>query len=329
MRKAILLVAVAATLAACNPFGLPSTRSLENGAESMLASATSFQVAGHYQAGGADWTITVQLTRPDREHVIATSAGQQLEAVVVGGAAYFRGQKFLAAHLTDPRSQALVNAAGEAWWKGIAVDVPTFPDLTGGTALRSNFLGPAVTKRVDDQSVNGFAAVELSGARADVYIGTDPPYPLLRVRLKDGVTVDGITNADFVFSRVGADFAISEPSPVIDFSNLSTLPPIYTVLAVDTTGCGSTCVVSATLKNLGGPTGASAPSTVTFTMTDPVSNRTLGTCSATVQPDVGYNQTTTVSCTIAAQPVNAAVVTAVATNPGRGQSGMAAVRHSF
>ena len=329
MRKAILLVGVATALAACNPFGLPSTRSLERGAESMLTTATSFQVAGHYQAGGADWTITLQLTRPDREHVIATSGGQQLEAVVVPGGAYFRGQKFLAAHLTDPGSQSLVQAAGDAWWKGIAVEVPTFPDLVGGPAFRTNFLGPAVTKRVDGQFVNGVAAVELSGARADVYIGIDAPYPLLRVRLHDGVTVDGISNADFIFSQVNADFAIHDPSPVIDFSNLSTLPPIYTVLSVNTTGCGSPCVVSATLKNLGGPTGASAPSTVMFTMTDPVSNRTLGTCSATVQPDVGYNQTTTVSCTIAAQPVNAAVITAVATNPGRGQSGMAAGSHPF
>ena len=317
MRNAILLVGVAALLAGCNPFGLPSTRSLEIGAESMLNSATSFQVAGHYQAGGADWTITIQLSRPDDEHVIATSGGQQLEAVVLGRTAYFRGQKFLATHLTDPRSQALVNAAGDAWWKGIAVDVPTFPDLVGGTALRSNFLGPAVTKRVDDQLVNGVVAVELSGARADVYIGSEPPFPLLRVRLKDGVTVDGIANADFVFSQVGADFAIQDPSPVIDFSNLSTLPPIYTVLTVNTTGCGSPCVVSATVKNLGGPTGAFAPSTVAFTMTDPVSNRTVGTCSATVQPDVGYNETTSVSCIITAQPVNAAVVTAVATDPGR------------
>ena len=318
MRNAILLVGVVTALAACNPFGLPSTRSLENGAENMLTSARSFQVDGHYQAGGVDWTITMQLTRPDRERVIATSGGQQLEAVVMGGTAYFRGQKFLASHLTDPRSLGLVQAAGGAWWKGIAVDVPTFPDLTGGTAFRSNFLGPAATKRVDDQSVNGVAAVELSGARADVYIGADPPYPLLRVRLRDGVIVDGIANADFVFSQVGADFAIQDPSPVIDFSNLSTLPPIYTVLAVNTTGCGSPCLVSATLKNLGGPTGASAPSTVTFTMSDPVSNRTLGTCSATVQPDVGFNETTSVSCTISAQPVNAAVVTAVATNPGLG-----------
>jgi hypothetical protein len=37
-----------------------------------------------------------------------------------------------------------------------------------------------------------------------------------------------------------------------------------------------------------------------------------------VQPDVGYNSTTTVSCTVSAQAVNAAVITATADNPGRG-----------
>jgi hypothetical protein len=320
MRNSILVVCTAAALAACNPFGLPSTRALENGAAGMLTSARSFQIDGRYQAAGSTWTISMQVTRPDREHVTAGSGGQQLEAVVLGQTAYFRGQKFLAAHLTDPRSQSLVSAAGNAWWQGIAVSPPTFPDLTGGAAFRNDFLGQAVTKRVDNQSVNGVDAVELSGARADVYVGTDPPYPLLRVRLKDGVTVDGVTNADFVFSNVGADFGISAPSPVIDFSNLSTLPPIYTVESVNASACGSPCAVSATVKNLGGSTGAIAQSTVTFTLSDPVSNRTLGSCTAAVQPDVGFNQTTSVSCTINAQPVNAAVVTAVATNPGRGSS---------
>src|SRR5690242_16740781 len=200
MRNAILLIAGAAILAACNPFGLPSTRALENGAGTMLTSATSFQIAGRYQAGGTTWDVSIQVTRPDREHVVATSGGQQLEAVVMGQTAYFRGQKFLAAHLTDPRSKSLVSAAGNSWWEGIAVELPTFPDFTGGKAFQTDFLGPAVTKRIDGQSVNGAGAVELSGARADVYIGVDPPYPLLRVKLKDGVTVDGVTNADFVFS---------------------------------------------------------------------------------------------------------------------------------
>jgi hypothetical protein len=72
------------------------------------------------------------------------------------------------------------------------------------------------------------------------------------------------------------------------------------------------------LKNLGGASGAVGPSTVTFAMTDPASKQTLGTCQAKVQPDVGYNSTTTVSCIVGAQAVNAAVVTAMTDNPGRG-----------
>jgi hypothetical protein len=55
-------------------------------------------------------------------------------------------------------------------------------------------------------------------------------------------------------------------------------------------------------------------------MTDAVSKRVLGTCSTQVSPDVGYNVTTTVTCTFAnldIQQANAATVTASADNPGR------------
>jgi hypothetical protein len=159
--------------------------------------------------------------------------------------------------------------------------------------------------------------VRLSGSRADVYIASVAPYRLLRVRLKEGVVVDGIAGADLSFSNVDHDFGIAAPRDIIDFGDLSTLPPVYTVVSVDASACGSPCVVSAKLKNLGGLTGARAPSTVAFTMTDPVSKQALGACTATVQQDVGYNSTTTVSCTINAKPVNGAVVTASAQNPGR------------
>jgi hypothetical protein len=306
-------------LAGCDPFGLPSTRALENGAETMLASAESYEIKGVYTAAGAQWTFDMQFARPDARHITVSSTSEQVEAIIMGGDAYFRGQAFLARHLgNDPQSQNLARAAGNAWWKDRAPLVPTFPDLTDGSVFRANFLGSAASVRTDHQSVGGVDAVELSGVRADVYIASAAPYHLLRVRFHDGVVVDGISGADLAFTNVDHDFGIKAPSDVIDFSNLSTLPPIYTVLSVDTSGCVSPCVVSAKLKNLGGTIAAVAPSTVTFTMTDPVSKQTLGSCTATVQPDVGYNSTTTVSCTISALPVNAAVVTATANNPGRG-----------
>jgi ketosteroid isomerase-like protein len=78
--------------------------------------------------------------------------------------------------------------------------------------------------------------------------------------------------------------------------------------------------VSALLKNLGGKVGARAPSTITFTMADSASKKTIGTCQVQVQPDVGYNATTRVSCTInlgSGQQANAALITATPDNPGR------------
>jgi len=318
VKQVLGLALVMAALAACDPFGLPSTRSLESGAASMFTTATSYEMKGSYTAAGADWTVDMQYTRPSKRHLTVGSASEQVEAVIIDGDAFYRGQAFLAKHLgSDPLSQSIARVAGNAWWKDTAGLVPTFQDLTSEAAFRSNFLGPAVDKRTDHQLVDGIDAVELSGRRADVFIASAPPYRLLRVHLKEGVVVDGIAGADLRFSNVDKDFGIAAPTDVINFSNLSTLPPIYRVSSIDTSACGSPCTVSATLRNLGGTVGARAPSTVTFTMTDPISKQALGTCTATVESDVGYNSSTTVSCTINAKPVNGAVVTATVENPGR------------
>jgi hypothetical protein len=312
--------AAVAALSACNPFGLPATRALEGGARAMLDSA-GYDVSGDYSAGGSAWTVDLQLARPDARHVVVTHDGVSLEAVLIGQNGYFRGHDFLAQKLSgNPLAPSLVAAAGNAWWKDTTTLVPSLPDLTDGTAFASTFLGSAVTSRTDNQPVGGVDAVELSGTRANVYIASAPPYRLLRLHLNKGVVIDGISDADLTYRAVAADFKIVAPSAVIDFANFSTLPPIYTVLLVDTSACGSPCTVSAKLKNLGGTAPAQAASTVSFTMADPASGRQVGSCQATVRPDVGYNSTTTVSCNIAGIPTNAAVVTAVATNPGRAAS---------
>jgi hypothetical protein len=55
-------------------------------------------------------------------------------------------------------------------------------------------------------------------------------------------------------------------------------------------------------------------------MTDAASQQPVGRCQTPVVPDVGYNATTTVSCTIndvTVQLSNAATVTATPDNPGR------------
>jgi hypothetical protein len=322
LRAIPLAFLLTALLAACDlPFGLglPSTRALEAGARASLASS-ALELSGTYQDAGSRWSIDVQLARPDREHVTVTGATLKLEAIVIGGQGYFRGQDFLAAHSgSDPLSQSLVRAAGNAWWKGAAGLVPAMSELTDADAFQRTFLGASVSRRTDHVTVDGVDAVDLSGARADVFIDVAPPYRLLRVSFAAGTSIDGLRLADLHYGGFGKDFKIAVPQDVIDFSNLSTLPPIYQVESVDTSRCATPCLVSALLRNLGGLSGASAPSTVTFTMTS-TGGDLLGRCQADVTPDVGSNDTTTVSCTITNVSVtfNAAIVTASVDNPGRG-----------
>jgi len=315
--SALLLVAGAA----CDlPFqlGQPTTRELETGAADSLSNSTTFTLKGTYaDAAGSAWTINAVLLRPDREDVTVTGNGAQVEAILIGPQAYFSGQAFLAKHMgSDPLSQNLVKAVGNAWWKGSTTLAPQLPDLTTGKAFRATFLGAAVTQRTDQVSIDGADAVELSGPRADVYIQAAAPHYLLHVRLRDGAVIDGLARADLDYSNFNGKVDISAPTDVIDFSNLTTLPPIYTVVSVDTSRCVTPCVVSAVLKNLGGMAGAKAPSTVTFTLA--YAGTALGACQAVVSPDVAYNSTTTVSCTIVftGQVAASAVVTATADNPG-------------
>lgn len=346
MTKIGFLVVLGAALLAVSscdlPFGLgtPSTRALENGIVASL-DAAGFEVGGAYTqvapgsvvqvasgpriaapAAGATWNIDMQLSRhPAGQHMQLSTTGVKLEAIVIGDNAYFRGRDFLYQFLGgDPQTRDLAKAAGNSWWKGPAELVPQLPDLTNSVAFRSSFLGSAVSSRADHVTVAGVDAVELSGARADVYVASTAPYQLLRVVLQQRVTVDGITRADLSYSNFGHDFGIAAPKDVIDFSNLSTLPPLYTVVSVDASRCASPCVVSAVVKNIGGPSGAVAPSTVVFTLTDPASGTVGGTCTATITPDVGFNATTTVSCTIplSGPAPNAAIITATPQNPGRG-----------
>ena len=320
---AVAGAAVFAALAACEPpfnLGQPTTRTLELGVADTLTAATSLWIGGSYkEQSGDSWTIALLIVRPDREEVTVSGAKGKVNAIVIGNSAYFSGQDFLSQHMgADPLSRDLVKAAGNAWWKGSAALAPTLPDFTNGRAFRSTFLASAATQRTDHVSVDGVEAIEMSGPRADVFIRAESPYYILHVRIKKGAFIDGIGEADLKYSNFNRSVDIGAPKDVIDFSNLSTLPPIYTVVSVDTSGCASPCVVSALLKNLGGVTGAKGPSIVTFTMTSAASGQAIGSCQAPVQPDVGFNATTTVSCaiTLSGPPANAAIVTATADNPG-------------
>ena len=315
------LVAFAALCACEGPFGigLPSTRSLEQGARDSL-SFNRYEMSGSYVEAGGQVSIDVQFDRPSNQKITVESSKVKLDAIILGDKAYYRGQEFLAAHIgSDPLSQNLAKAAGNAWWRGAPGAIPDMQDLTEADAFARTFLGPAVSTRTDHVVVDGVDAVDLAGRRADVYIAMADPHRLLGVRFDGTTSVDGIEQATLTYSNFGKDFGIVAPSDVIDFSNLSTLPPVYQVVSVDTSKCANPCLVSAVLKNLGGATGAKGPSTITFTLTASTNNAVLGSCSVQVVPDVDYNSTTTVLCTIAniVSSASAAIVTATADNPGR------------
>jgi hypothetical protein len=312
------------TLAACSlPFGLgqPSVRALNSGTAASLDAARSFRLAGTYTESGKAWKVDLELVRPATAHVLLSGPNDDLEAIIITDqGSYFRGQKFLSDHMgSDPLSRSLVQATGSSWWTGLSATAPDFPDFTKGSSLAATFMGTAVTSRTDHVPVGVVQTVRLSGPRADVFVAETPPYRVVRIHMKAGAIVDGVSGADFLYSDFGRDFAIAAPSGAVNFADLSTLPPVYTVVSVDTSGCLSTCVVGASLKNLGGRGGARAPSTVTFTITDPQTSTVLGTCTVTVQPDVVHSATTNVFCTISGVnggDHNAAVVTAAADNPG-------------
>src|SRR5579859_7914934 len=239
---AAMAAAVLVCVAACDlPFdlGKPTTRSLEAGVADGLGPSATFAMYGSYAAGGQRWQVSAVLVRPDREDISVTGPGGQVEAILIGGRAYFRGQSFLAKHMGgDPQSQQLVRAAGNAWWAGSSAFAPTMPDLTTGAAFRSTFLGAAVTHRADDVAIDGLLTVELSGPRADVFIRQDQPHYLVHLRMKRGVVVDGLGGADLSYGSFDSPrLEVQPPTDVIDFSNLTTLPSIYTVVSVDTSRC--------------------------------------------------------------------------------------------
>jgi hypothetical protein len=318
----LLLTGLTAVLlaSACEPplgLGLATTRELENGAIAALTSARSVEVAGSYLDSGDPWQVDVQVARTGAKHVVASSRDVHLEAILIGKDGYFRSPDLLAQQLNgDPSSRSLARAAGNGWWKGLLASAPNLSDFTDGGRVKATFINADLESRRDHVADGGVDTAELSGPRADVYIEEAAPHELVRLHMRPGTTVDGVTRADLRYSHYGADLNIVPPASVIDFADLSTLPPNYTVLSVDTTGCGSPCVVRAVVKNLGGKTGAKAASTVTFDMIDLVKGVSSGSCTATVAPDVGYNVTTTVSCTISGADFGAAKVTATPTNPG-------------
>jgi hypothetical protein len=305
MRIRILVVVAAGLLAAgCGlPFGgqsLPSTSQLVNGAADGFAKATGFEVTGALTEDGASYTLDVQFTPPSTNHVTLTQNGTlNVESVAVNGKVFYRGRAFIALLVGSSASdQQLAKAVGDRWLtssSAIPFDLGAFTDAS---KIKDNFLSASSLKRKDNVSSNGTMTAELTADDYILNITEASPYRLVLLRTAQGKTVQKLSDAKLAFTNYNKDFAIQTPTDVVDRDNHSTWPPMYTRVSVNNSKCDDPCILSAVYRNDGGTTGASAPSTVNFTLTSKADGSALGSCKATIQPDVANGQTVTATCSI-------------------------------
>jgi len=308
MRKLLLTSAAALMIAACGlPFGLgkPSTSQLENGAADNMAKAKSFEAQGTFSESGTNYKFDTRYVAPSTEDIQVTQGNISYELLQMDGKVYFKGSDYLASILgSDPNAQQLVKGVGTRWYTTKNATPIDLSAITDANKVKANFLNTIATKRTDDVIFSGLDTAELTLVDGIVNITEDSPYRLVRLRSIKGQSLNGVTGFDMTFSNYGKDFGIQAPTDVFDFDDPTTWPPLYKVDSVaqkaipGTTSCDDPCVLSAVIENVGGLKGASAPSTITFTLSNASDNSSLGTCQVKIQPDKPHAQQFTVSCSI-------------------------------
>ena len=301
MRKTLAAALVAFTAAACGlPFGigLPSTSQLINGASETMSKASGFEVTGKFTSGADTYQVDVQYQASGAAHIDINKGATHLELLQIGGKAYYRGKDFVAATAgSDTFGQALARAVGDKWFTSKAA---TAIDTSGLTVnVKGNFLTNLTVSRKDNVNINGVDTAELSDSSSILNITESQPYQLVRLRTQAGKTVSGMTNADLSYSNYNRAFSVSAPSAVFQMDDPTTWPPYYVVTSINLDQCASDpCTASATVQDNGGSATAPAPSTVAFTLTNDSGGAVVGTCKATVTPDVANGKSARVYCSI-------------------------------
>ena len=325
IRVLALVLAAGLAIAGCGGKSLPSTSELVNGAADSFAKATSFQVTGSATEDAAAYALDVQFTPPNTEHVTLTQNGTiNVESVGVNGKYFYRGRAFIALLLGSSVSdQQLARAVGDRWYTSNSATSFDLAAFTDASKIKDNFLSTTSLKRKDNVSSNGVMTAELTADDYILNITEAPPYRLVLLQTVQGKTVQKLSDAKLAFSNYNKDFATQTPTDVVDKDNRSTWPPMYTRVSIEHSRCDDPCILSAVYRNDGGTTGASAPSTITFTLTGKADGSALGSCKATIQPDVANGQRVTASCSISSSAWtafntvngNVYIYNAVADNP--------------
>jgi hypothetical protein len=303
MRRLVVVGAVGLMMAACGlPFGIgqASTSQLLNGATDNLAKSTTFEVAGSFTSGSDKIQLDLEFKAPSAVHMTRTVSGVKVEVISIGGTSYYRGKDFIPTVVgTDTLGQALTKYIGDTRWvtskSATPIDMSGFTDAN---KVKASFLTTIGVQRKDSVTFNGQDTAELTGSGYILNITESSPYQLVRLRTQGKGSSD-FADADITFENYNKTFEISAPSDVFNLDDGNTWPPLYVVTAINLDGCtGDPCTLSATVTNNGGAKGASASSTVTFTLTNDADSSTLGTCKVTVTPDVDNTKTATVSCKV-------------------------------
>jgi hypothetical protein len=305
VRMRMAVVAAAGLLAAgCGlPFGGPSlasTSQLVNGAADAFANATGVEINGAAIEEGASYTFDVQVTPPNTNHVNLTQNGTlNVESVDVNGKVFYRGRAFIALLLGSAASdQQLARAVGDHWFTSSTAMPFDLSDFTDAAKIKSNFLTSSSLKRKDNVSSNGAMTAELTADNYILNITEASPYRLVLWRTGPGKTVNKLSEAKLAYSNYNKDFAIQTPTDVVDKDNHSTWPPMYTRVSISNSECNDPCILRATFRNDGGMTGASAPSTINFTLTSKADGSALASCKVPITQDVANGQTVTEACSL-------------------------------
>jgi outer membrane lipoprotein-sorting protein len=303
MRKAAIATVACLAASACSlPFGIgqASTSQLLNGATDSLAKSSTFEVVGGFTSGSNKLQIDLQFKAPSTVHLNLTTNGTKVEVIQLDGTSYYRGKDYVPSVVgTDAQGQELTTYIGDTRWvtskSATPIDMSGFTDAN---KVKASFLNTIGVQRKDNVTFNGQDTAELTGSGYILNITESSPYHLVRLRTHGKGSSD-FSDADITFENYNKTFDISVPSPIFNLDDPSTWPPLYTVTAINLDGCNADpCVVVATVQNGGGTKGAPAPSTVTFTATNQADNSDLGTCKATITPDVANAAKASVSCSI-------------------------------
>jgi len=286
------------------PFGGPhldTTAQLLNGAIDSLSKASSFEEAGAFSEGSYNYSVDIQFTAPATLHAGIQRNGIVFEMTQIDGKAYYRSVDLAAllraAGQTDLR---MSHAIGDRWFTSkAAASIDATGPLTNLTAIKATFFNTIGVKRKDNVVSGGVNSAELSGTGYTLDISESSPHHLMSVRTASGTSVYGdFVNLDIAFTNYNKSFNLAAPTGTLDVDDPTTWPPLYARVSMSNSRCSDPCILTAVFQNNGGTVGASAPSTVTFTLADSTGGTVFGTCKDTIQPDVAHGASVTESCTI-------------------------------